>query len=109
MLEITWHNANDGVFLAVKSNRSANYPRVKSESALPEALAQDHNVTLPGPVIAGYKGTAQLGSGADQLKVIGGNLKCPQTLRFTAFSEVKTPGIITRGHFAETLRLFMKK
>ena len=42
------------------------------------------------PVIAGYESTSQLGSGADQLKIIWGNLKCPQALRFPAFGQVET-------------------
>src|ERR1700733_3556280 len=57
--KVRGHHTNHGVLLAIKLDVAANYRVIRSKIALPQAVAQHHNVIAAGRRVARHESTSE--------------------------------------------------
>jgi len=67
------HHADDRVGLAVDRHRPARRERVRPETALPQAVAEDGDLRRPRRVVAGHEAAAARRADAEHVEEVGGD------------------------------------
>ena len=90
------HDADHRVRLFVQRDRLAKRVWIAAETALPEFMAQNHDLAVTGLVLLLREGAPETGLHSEQLKQIGRNPRADHPLRLVAAGEVEPLSDISR-------------
>src|SRR6185369_14365770 len=103
-LETSTHHADDRIGLFVNSDRAANDAGLGSETAPPQAVANQREITVLMLVVITLKRPAQLWLGAQNVHEIGSDCGPIDSIGFTVTSEVEV-AVESRTQLSESLVL----
>src|SRR5437763_10751479 len=96
------HDADDRVRLAIELQRSADDVGGRAKTALPESVAQDHDMAAIGSVRFAQEYTAERRPCAHDLEEIGADGACDDRLRIAAAGKRELPEPIDRHPLEES-------
>src|SRR5439155_6983718 len=107
--KVGWKDADHEMRLLVQNNRLSDYLWVCTEVALPEAMAQHHDVVLSLLIFSGRERPPQDRPDPQHLEKVSCNEASPDSFRFGDFGQRKRPGVEGRHVFEDALLLFVIK
>ena len=99
--EVFPQDSDDGVGLIAQRERLAHDRRIAAEPALPQAVAQHHDLAAVGRVLLRGEGAAQDHRSAEEAEVALGDVDAVELLRMVAGEVVAGAGHVVGGHFLE--------
>ncbi|HEV2172057.1 MAG TPA: hypothetical protein VGR71_00745 [Nitrospira sp.] len=95
--EISGHDAGYHIILAVEAHGLSHDRRIRSVATLPQPMAQDDDMVVPGLVLPGEESAAQLRNGAEDGEIVCGDRGVRNCFRLLSGTRQAASPIFIRG------------